>query len=324
MWPSNSSFWKLLLIAVATTTVLSIGRQSAEGQQSTEEAELRGEEQQYIAEMYANVSRFLTAKKSRDAGALSLQLFRTPFDVSVGVLSTHENPNIAIQAAWRRYSRMVRSRDVYFGSRNASLDPRDVQRFLGFVEGRSHVLVPKWWEHALANPEENLPHKKRLRDYWLALDETVKKSDDSHVTLEINSEQIKVPARTFESLHLRSDKRLGVQMDEKHLLMMPHRSDAGGVRIACVDLARSKEVWQADIWGLGDLGGRTGHPLEHFMTMKISRKNIFVFGATRQGVYVEAFTLTDGAPLIRFATTNWFVEAAQQGTNAGASGTPSQ
>ena len=60
--------------------------------------------------------------------------------------------------------------------------------------------MPKWWERALENQEANLPREERFRGNWLDLKDVVKNKDDSYVTLEISSDRIKVPTKTFDSV----------------------------------------------------------------------------------------------------------------------------
>lgn len=270
----------------------------------------RREEQEALERLQVAVAKFQSAETSQLAGEAVLQIF-SPYMEYNDTLIEHDDANVAIHAAWSMYSRMVPRRHFFFGAvENETIDPRDCQRFLGFLEGRMRVGVPEWWEVALADPGFYRPKVNGFDDGgWLDARELVNKDLDQNagVEFEFYDERFTVPAETYKKL---SVSQMGIAVDENYAALLNHSAYGFATKLYCVSRKTSQELWRADVWGLGpDPVARTGSwrgPT--YMGVTVVNDKVFVFLAWIRGVCVEAFSINDGTPLLRFATNNWGVK----------------
>lgn len=305
----------ILFCVFLTVTVISITGTTADPEIPDEEneqdaVELR-EKEQLKKQVEANVRKFQEAKRPRDAGAASVELFEDD-RVDLEQLMTHKDQNVAIHAAWHGYMRQTFPRRIEHRLEYERFDPRDLQRFFGFVEGRGHVLVPLWWEEAIADiygydePESSSRHDGG----WIQLDDIVKRRTDEHVVLELFTEfsdEVLIPIRTFESFR---GGKVGIGVEEEKYASLLYYSNQGfSTTLACVDMKNVREMWRTKVWGISEVIPTSGAWSKTFMSMDIINDRVFVFlFATRRGASMEAFDVKDGTPLIRFATTNWYAE----------------
>lgn len=316
-------FSRVAISIVLLTTLVSargLGQQTARTDEpSQEERQLLREEQEAREEIQRLVAQFLAAKDSHEAGETCLKLFPSPFnasffDPSFEELLVHDNPHIAVQVAWRRYSRMVPRRGMWGGKSNNTIDPRDLERFLGFLEGRAQVLAPGWWERTLADPDDNEPsEEKATRRGWTILSEAVVSKENDFVTLDISGNlSTPIPAASFNWIIEHADNRLiGTEKNDHCAVLLEHSHIAARSKLVCIDLSQSKEAWRNVVWGTGcELGPRSGLLSLHRVSIELNDKGVFVFGAMNrgEGLYAEGFRLKDGTPIFRFATKNWMIK----------------
>jgi len=83
-------------------------------------------------------------------------------------------------------------------------------------------------------------------------------------------------------------------------LLLGFNEHSTDVRLGSFKVNSGAINWAAELWGTGGraLNGR----MTQFATTIVDGKRAFVYGATTFGAYVEAFSLDQGRPLVRFAT----------------------
>lgn len=206
-------------------------------------------------------------------------------------------------------------------------------RFVGFVDGRLPVQPPEWWERIVAGamlagndgdsvmirchpetiapaaniPQPAIPEFIALPKAWSA--NKVAKG----VELQMPGSRVVIPTSipkdasgwptTVEYWDI-----LGAVTDGDSVFVViasadPYRSEI----LAKVSRRGGKVLWERRIWTGGELTGislsgpRFGR--EHIVEPKMGRDgNVYVFGATALGAYIESFSATDGTPQLRFCT----------------------
>jgi hypothetical protein len=202
----------------------------------------------------------------------------------------------------------------------------DVQRFVGFVEGRLRVQVPEWWEGMLESPDKHHPSRTGAQTgQWRSFPRE-SGMNGTTMRLAVGSEEAAISAQT--SRWLTEDGRndeyfADVRGDYAIILSTPTAITRG--RIACVRRKEGTERWRRDVWGTNQLTCGSSGPLTvavDLVAFSISDGILTVFGARsyhltdttkptfiHSALYVEQFAMADGKCNVRFATNNWGVLA---------------
>lgn len=199
------------------------------------------------------------------------------------------------------------------------MKPADAQRFFGFLEGRTGLTIPDWWQgdgdfpgnaesitEEEIEPMEPLPAGKwqfKLCDGESA--ETVaggvRFADGEHSAV--------VKEDILESL------RKGYDLDnckvssghEKISIYFYDELGSPGP-LLLVDATTGKLEWQTEVWGLGTyIGGTSGAwPVRVDLDNSDSKAGrVVVWGKANFGAYLEAFDFKTGKSLFRFSTNYW-------------------
>ena len=186
-------------------------------------------------------------------------------------------------------------------------DPLDAQRFLGFLEARTGLQVPRWWEEAYQEQytcgifeyQESSVLGFLEVPIGLSLRETngrivVRRGDSSFsvpkpVVDKVDSEQL------FQRCTATIKGDTGV---------VAFFDGPGSCFLFCVK--NNTLQWSAEAWNYGAPNriGVTG-PWTHDLEVSIQEKCVAVFGTGTGGAYVEAFDKKTGANIFRFSQTYW-------------------
>jgi|GEM_PF-3182211 len=223
-------------------------------------------------------------------------------------LARHRDSGIALTGAWARVVAAARTAQSgkQEGTPQRSAFQADLERFLGFVEGRLRITPPADWVRLVRMTEATADWGIQFGEFYrfrkesLRLDGVVfrngsvrRDGDDLQVTL--GSEQY----RLRDAL-LKSKRPYGVVGAISGDLAVTALITSHGLSYPLMALdKRSGEVkWSADVWALGD-GGGSGLG-DHWSNLVIENKNVYVFGIATNGLYIEAFSLQDGTVAFRF------------------------
>ena len=112
-----------------------------------------------------NLERVIGATSALERQIAIKALFRNATSDQLQQLTTHPDSGIALTAAWHRVLRSVPGvgldHSVEFPS--VRLSSAELDWFVGFVEGRSRIVLPPWWKrdlretYALAFPSLHNP-----------------------------------------------------------------------------------------------------------------------------------------------------------------------
>lgn len=228
----------------------------------------------------------------------------------LGALQTHQEDTIAIRAAWQAV--------VFSIPDNGSVDTlrprrRQLDWFLGFLEGRLHVQAPSWWAEALldSQADSRYVYPARFRKPTCheagvgglrASADTALKQEGNAVVLTVGSESAPIPKELVAKTDTREERRtITVLMTPSRYYIAVHGQVGYPYDLACVDRLSGKALWRSKVRGTWS-GFSNGY---HEMRVTITEqdKRVVVFGCALTGINVEIFQSADGLALSRFSSS---------------------
>jgi hypothetical protein len=273
--------------------------------------------------------RVIAAKTSHDSGRAFARYFKEVGRNGLDRLKNDADTGIALEAAWEQHA-VVMPEELDPDRDVDSLPPRvlragDAQRFFGFLEGRTGLEIPEWWEG-----RRNFP--PRL-DNW---ERPIHEFEETDFSLRDGGGKLKViksfygpkssAVRVNEGLLLSNGSRkliVAADVVEKWKNDAPVGTEfcdfyVGGERsyvaiyneigfefpLFCIETKSGKLLWKVRVWGqrlpLGMLF--TGSGYHHEIELDVSDERVEVWGAGLFGSYVESFAAKTGAVRFRFST----------------------
>lgn len=272
---------------------------------------------------------FVNAQTPQEAGALSERIFQ---DVDSEFLDplhlvSSRNHSIALQCEWRLHHRLLPPKQANFGITPEVSHLPDIQRFVGFLEGRLRVQAPIWWEEMMHSPDKLHPARTgATTNKWATFSVDPHDVDTATTDLIVGAELRPAPIKTLQWLAREGvPSQYTAVLADGELVVVSKPQTGSKARIACVATGRHAEKWRNDVWGTDQFtevsSGPPVIPVE-VITLVVSPEDITVFGATslqvkhtrghdfiRSAFYVEQFARKDGRCHARFATNNWGVAA---------------
>lgn len=276
--------------------------------------------------------RFVNASNPDDAGDALNQLLKASRSSQGDIedLQSCDVPSIAVHAAWIENARTVPQksktrRTGWFGSPSPRpLKVAGVQRFIGFVEGRLNVSVPKWWEKMIASPDKQ--HVTRLGfvlPKWRFLEFT----DEEFVTLRSSiypEKQFVAPVEELKWLRSKKPYICIEAPDGVIVLSDPAHTNISGLigefpRLGYLSKSAHKTRWHKDLWLPSFRSTPTGIGEDDIvLSIKVTESTVTVFGAHMIKVagsegssysdpvfFLEQLSLSDGKLLCRFSSDLW-------------------
>ncbi len=213
----------------------------------------------------------------------------------------------ALAAGWERVRRTVPQtlqKDV------VALDSLAVSRFLGLVEGRLKVPVPKAWAEVLGSGKGHarsriwfsapldLVGTQQVSGGWLI------KRDGAGWLLTRGARFLRLPAE----FGMDPDSHPAVELSRERAYAAVYSSlPESSYKLFAIDQVTGKVVWSAEVWGTirawpsGVVVGHSGHD-SHAVTIHASDEKIVVFGVSGFAVYAEVFDRKTGENRCRFST----------------------
>ncbi len=220
----------------------------------------------------------------------------------VRLLLASSDDGIAIQAAWHRAIHPL----------GRSQSTAELNRFLGFVEGRLGTNVPTWWCDAASSTE------KRTNGLFVSVSDGVVRNKSSCGLLipdsYIISEQPDgaVLVKSHETSHKVTREMIG-NLQKNSLRFVSLTKGVDATFIVAWDYwprTRSKLyrcaprtgmiAWTADVVGGIPVNGGVG---SHYQEVIVSpRGDVLVFGGASHCLFIEGFDAETGVARFRFAT----------------------
>ncbi len=252
------------------------------------------------------------------------------------------NDSIAIHAAWSQLLRAVpipEPANAFFEMDRAVwpgpvfvgiIEPEGLSRFLGFVEGRMKVDIPKWWEWCLrrnaitgnrhlqfvgflppfANERTRiLPSRTvRLSGTTLTIYSSIKKitAEGNTLLIEDGDRPCKFSMNRLPQLDV-ENANCAMAIGKRHIYIAVFDIVPNEFGMYCIERDTGTLAWRTNVWAL-DLsthtpGGTTG-PADHVAFITVKDGTAFVWGGDGQGMYVESFD-DKGKAVLRFSTNFW-------------------
>jgi len=226
-------------------------------------------------------------------------------------LKNHTCQTVAVAAAWEIARKSVRGREGGQSFRDARA--AEVNRFIGFLEGRLEVCPPTWWVEAILGVEfdknGNAHFQRSKRDYHKDMGD-LRTADGCHFEsckngffLREGGEALFLEEEFVDSIIASGRTRIAVRFCESRAFIAVHSEDAGSYVMNCIDRKTGGIVWQSRIWAAGAplaiSGGGAGHAVELIPGKDV----VLVFGASVDMFYVEAFDENTGQVVMRFSSS---------------------
>jgi hypothetical protein len=243
--------------------------------------------------------------------ALSYQTFFKKVGAEgVRRLQMHGHDGIAIQAAWEEVMLSFPEKEP---ERAVPLNRDKLTWFLGFLQGRARVQVPRWWADVLlgshayhrygifpGRPKEELYHWAGLDSTGAPHDTSLRREGDK-IFLSIGKESVQLPDDLLEKNgEGRVYSNVSALMTPSRCYVAVHGDVGYPYRLVCVERSSAKVAWKSDVWATWWAGAENRHDM--WVAVTEQNKRIVVFGAADTGFHVEAFRPEDGANLFRFST----------------------
>lgn len=259
-------------------------------------------------------------------------LFKSLDTEAIRQLKFHQHKGISLRAAWIEFvSAATEPKD---GERRKTVEPFRAHRFLGFVEGRLGVSVPRFWETTLlsARPDvyldgnrpdngsvtfprqDHLFYQKTESGLSAPPGVSLKEGPEDWL-LTVGNKSIRLPVSLLKELtdgHLPDGYRecIGVtallSADDCYLVL--HSVACEPYKLVHLDPRTRKVRWKVDVEAhvRGFVTGGTTYDFTdwrfHWVTLVEKNGVLFVFGVSMECVYIEAFRTKDGTNLFRFST----------------------
>ena len=268
------------------------------------------------AELAGLVRAVVDAKTPQDAATASHKLFKGADSKKLERLKQSKEDAVALRAAWR---------EMVLGGTPRTMKHPEVEtvkvvarsagaRFLGFVEGRLGITVPKWWEACATdafriddkgdslfsgdppNPYDENKERPILVSPGVSVRVTKEKT-----MLRCGNDEILL-ARDLASKYVKEQSHLCVLIESETLFLAPHHYAGFSFPLACIERSTGSRKWEAKVWGGGIEGGTSGVWVQYASIIgKEDRVIVFGYVSGCLCCYVEAFDRKTGRNLFRFA-----------------------
>ena len=233
------------------------------------------------------------------------EVLSTSTRADLGRLVSVSDSTIALAAGWERVRRTMPETDH---EDTVSPDLLAICRFLGLIEGRLEVPIPRAWEESVKSAAG-----RSQKSIWFK---------DSHAVM---------MERAFEEWTAERAGKHWVVKKDNRLIRLPADDDRGTIRdatvqcvgetayvalygfpdnyrVCAVDQRDGQVKWSSNVWGTslvrprGALSLLTSGGDWHHVTMRASAETLVVFGCSGRLVYLEAFDRRTGENRCRFST----------------------
>ena len=190
---------------------------------------------------------------------------------------------------------------------------RSVQRFLGFVEGRLRIALPRFWEAAIRDVMAYDRFEISFSDIPLKPDHTIplvaiersnmsQRPEEKKIELKLPGESLIVASQSFHKAATEFGITLSAFLARKRCYVAIYHCLPGRYSMWCIDRKTGEVLWRTDVWVAGSLPAFSGFDNSHVTQIMVDVDRVLVFGISSSCVYVEAFNARDGKSLFRFST----------------------
>jgi hypothetical protein len=269
-------------------------------EQPTKDAASTSEEEKKIRAV-------ITAKYPYDAASAYAKLFEFVKADGLPRLQTHKSDTIAIQAAWEEVELTVSEK----GQERVVRPDRDkLAWFLGFLEGRARLQIPKWWSEAILDARANRPGNVIAGglNNWNDDSAKVPPTQGSVVikegkpVLRAGTTSVPLPQEIQPIFQrLKPGYKVSVLITPQRCFIAAHDQIGYPYKLVCVDRSSSKLLWTTQVWA--SFWGQAEGAHRQWVEVIEQDNRVVVFGIASMGFHVEAFRVEDGANVFRFSNS---------------------
>jgi hypothetical protein len=193
-------------------------------------------------------------------------------------------------------------------------DSESLRWFLGFLEGRTSLRLPRWWTEAILSAQASghgrlaavrtstqAYHKTAIPNVWAVVGTTLLMDGDKAV-LQVGNEFSPLPCGLlYDDDDGGVSGRISALITPDRCYVAVHSESSFRYKLYYLVRGAPKIVWEAEVWGT-----RWGtSSTDHHLRVKVAQQDnrVVVFGAAGDGFHVEAFRADDGSSLFRFASS---------------------
>jgi len=246
------------------------------------------------------------AKTPEEAAKGLTKLFKGADRKKLERLKLVKEDGVAIRAAWAEiasggFPRKGKQPELGAIQR---VDTNAAARFLGFVEGRLAVHIPRWWEEGVRDsfdggdgrlfagePTESDPPQLPA--------EKVIKVEKGVSKLRWGSDTLVLPPDVLESL--RQPRIVSACVTRDTWLLVGCSIAQVSYPLICVDRRSGKTKWRSTVCG-ESVDAFTSGPSWHCVSVCCNGDRVFVFGLEGFTAYIEVFDANTGRNILRFAS----------------------
>jgi hypothetical protein len=258
----------------------------------------------------ASIETVIVAGPLPEAHKAYMSVFDTASSDVVNKLRCHSNDSVAVAAAWEKLEReFPREESVEY------VYPRqnEVNRFVGFLEGRLKCELPSWWVATLQSVHGEKRHWSYYSPaggvpYWGTKDAiatppaTSAVLDDRGLLISLDGKSVRLATDVLKTTTIRSPVGAACVSSESSRYAIVYADTRQLYQLICLDRASTNVIWMVDIFAGGLTALSVGRPGFHYATLALCDDRIIVFGSAYNGMYAEAFDAKSGKPLFRFGT----------------------
>ncbi len=237
--------------------------------------------------------------------------FRAIDPVGLKKLKVAKSDSLAIQAAWKLTTDAMHRERV---DRMESHDQRPLFNFLGYVEGRTHINLPVWFQKtvvsatATANVVPNVSPRKIMRPAMFNASENVvsirnlsiKETDGRYVIL-MGANSIDLPSSMLQESSIGICGDIDCLITEKYAYISTGDACASYAHdVCCIDLESKSAVWKTK--SIAGYYGAIGGHSEALHELQLDDGRLFVICASHVGFFIECFDGRTGKSQIQFST----------------------
>ena len=251
------------------------------------------------------VESYVNAVSPLDRSEAEQRLFAAASLGRLRELKAHPHDSVAVRAAWETVSRAADrdpNKDGEFVGR------AEMQRFLGFVEGRLDIVLSESLEATLLkarhsngvyfSPEKFYPTERTAAGPTTARGTgAVKDESADTLVLTKGGRSLGVPSDV-----LGDDLKAGLLFDisGENAFVATYSSPCMGYDLKCVSVGSGETRWTAPVRAQ-TLGIPPSQGF-HVATAQTAGRVVYVVGVCNDAFYVEGFAIEDGRPVMRFST----------------------
>jgi hypothetical protein len=254
----------------------------------------------------------LRAEQPEEATARYHELFNAAGVDGLRELKLSPHDSIAIQAAWQEVALTVpETKDE--NKPTFRPDQGKLNWFLGFLEGRTRLRIPKWWREAVLDARAN--RRDNFYFPYLRFGELISKEAvqtavtkrGERFSLTVGKDSMDLPSELLKDVvqdgKLSSRYAYSAYFGPQKCYIAIYDDAGYPYSLVCVNRTSTKVVWKTKGWGSfwGMLGGKVGRAR---VAVDVQGDRVLVFGCSGLGfVHAEAFRADNGKNIFRFSNT---------------------